>query len=145
MGLFGKLFGGRRPAPECTIHPDDFDLVSTADIEWWKKLSLQDCQALVQEDDIFRLGVLSQYTKVDGLSAEDAAKKVRRAYPFYYLTLEHRKNEKFSVGLDDARLPYVLKNRINRAVINQFIDPVRLDQASSMNALIRVLIRTGKI
>jgi len=145
MGLFGKFFGGRQPAPPCTIHPDDRDLVSPEDIEWWNKLSLQDCQALEQEDNLFRLAAFTKHMETDGLSAEEATKKVRRSFPVYYWKLEHRDDEKLPVGTDDAKLPYVLKDRINRAVMGRLIDKNAVMQASSMNALVRELIRSGRI
>ena len=145
MGLFGKLFGRRQPAPPFTIHPDDEDLVSPADIEWWNKLSLKDCQKLVQVDDVFRMGSFSQYREKDNLSAEDAAKKVRRSHLFYYLNIEHRANEKYPVGAEDAKLPYVLKDRVNRAVTSGLIDKNAFLEASSVNALVRALIRACRI
>jgi len=84
MGLFKKFFGGCQPAPPCAIHPDDRDLVSSEDIEWWNKLSFQDCQALEQEDNVFRLAAFTKFRETDGLSTEEAGKKVRLSFPFYY-------------------------------------------------------------
>lgn len=145
MGLFSKFFGGRQPAPPCAIHPDDRDLVSSEDIEWWNKLSFQDCQALEQEDNVFRLAAFTKFRETDGLSDEEAGKKVRLSFPFYYGKLEHRADEKFTLGTADAKLPYVLKDRINRAVMSRLIDKNAVMQASSMNALVREFIRSGRI
>ena len=88
MGLFSKLFGERQPSPPCAIHPDDRDLVSPEDIEWWNNLSFQDYQALEQEDNVFLLAAYKKSRESDGLSAEEAGKNVRLKFLFYYLRNE---------------------------------------------------------
>jgi hypothetical protein len=145
MGLFSKFFGERRPSPPCAIHPDDRDLVSPEDIEWWNNLSFQDYQALEQEDNVFLLSAYKKFRESDGLSAEEAGENVRLKFLFYYLNLEQRADEKFTLEAADARLPYVLKNRINRAVMRRLIDKSAIMQASSMNALVRDYIRSRRI
>ena len=145
MGLFSKFFGRHQPAPPCAIHPDDSDLVSSEDIEWYNTLSFQDCQALEREDTVFRMGALVKFTKTDGLSDEEALKKVRLTFPSYYLKLEHRADDEFAIDTADAKLPYCLKYRINRAVISRLIDKNAIMQSSSVNALVRELIRSGHI
>ena len=79
MGLLGKLFGTAKPAPPCEIHPDDRDLVRPADVEWWNSLSLDDCLLLEKEDNVFRFAAFQKFHVQDGLSVDDAGKKVREA------------------------------------------------------------------
>jgi len=145
MGLFNKLFGSREPAPPYAIHADDRALVKPGDIAWWNSLSLNDCQALEKEDNVFRLAAFQKFIETDRLPDAEAGKKVRLSFPTFYWRLEHRADEKFQLGADDAKLPYVLKDRINRAVMGRIVDKQAVERSSSFNALARQLIRSGRI
>ncbi len=145
MRLFSKLFGAKRPAPPCPIHPDELDLVRPEDVEWWSGLSFENYQAWEKEDNFFRYMAFKDFVETDGLSSAEAGKKVRHFFSMFYGNLEERAEEKFNLGAADARLPYVLKDRINRAVMSGIIDKQALEQASSFNALVRQLIRSGRI
>lgn len=145
MGLFSKIFGSKQPAPPCTIHPSDEFLVREEDVAWWNGLSLDDCKAFEQQDNITIVAALQKFMEEDGLSEEDAAKMVRRSFPFYYWALEQRDDEHFPLSASDAKLPYVLKDRVNRAIISGKVDRQVLSRSSSLNALIRDLIRSGKV
>lgn len=145
MGLFGKLFGTRQPAPECAIHDDDRDLVRPEDIDWWNSLSLADCEALEKEDNVFRLAAFQRFLASDGLSDGEPGKRVRVSFPTLYSRLEHRADEKFKLGADDAKLPLALKDRINRGVMGRVIDKEAVNRSSSFNALVRQLIRAGRL
>jgi len=145
MGLFRKLFGAKQPAPPCTIHPHDQDLVKPEDVAWWNELSFDDCQAIEKEDNVFRFAAFKKFIEIDGLSDAEAGKKVRLAFPIFYWKLEHRAEEKFNLAATDAKLPYVLKDRINRALMSRLIDKQAVEQASSFNALVRQLIRSGRV
>jgi hypothetical protein len=145
MRLFGSLFGYMRPTPACEIHTNDEVLVREEDVSWWNSLSRADCKALEQEDNELRLTALQKFMEEDGMTEEAAIRRVRRLFPIYYRTLEQRDEEHAPVAEADARLPYVLKDRVNQAVMNGTIDLVAADHASSMNALIRELINSGKM
>ncbi len=145
MGLLGKLFASTQPAPPCDVHPDDQDLVRTEDVDWWNGLSLDDCKSLEEEDNVFRFAAWKTFIERDGLSDLEAGKKVRLTFPTYYWKLAHRANEKFALGAPDAKLPFVLKDRVNRAVTARVIDKQAVERASSFNALIRQLIRAGRL
>jgi hypothetical protein len=145
MGLFGKLFGSKEPAPPCAIHPDDQSLVRREDQEWWNDLSLDDCKSLEQQDNVFRVAALQKFMRDDGLPEEEAAKKLRLQFPFYYSTIKLRAQEHFQLSAADAKLPYVLKDRVNRAMTSGKVDRAALGRASSMNALVRELIRSGRM
>jgi hypothetical protein len=138
--MFRKLFGRRLPPPPCVVHPDDQDLVNTEDTKWWDTLSLEDLQALEKEDNVFRMAAYTKHRESDGLSAEDAARKVRLAFPFYYGNLASRGDEKTAIMEDDAKLPYVIKNRVNQSIMSNVITKEAMAESSSMNALIRKLI-----
>ena len=145
MRLFGKTFGSKQPAPPCAIHAIDKTLVRDEDVAWWNGLSLDDCKVFEQQDNLTKVAAIQKFMEEDGLSEEEAAKKVRCNFTFYYWSLEERDDEHFPLSASDAKLPYVLKDRINRALMSRKIDSEALSRASSLNALVRDLIRSGTV
>jgi len=145
MGLLGKLFRAKPTAPPCAIHPEDRDLVRPEDVEWWKHLSLADCQALERKESAHRVAEFRKLTETHGFPSSAAGEQLRLAVPTYYRTLEHRVDEKFFVGAPDAKLPCVLQSRVERALKKRLIDDRAVARASSFNAAVRQLIRTGRI
>jgi len=145
MGLLGNLFRAKPPAPPCAIHPEDRDLVRPEDVEWWKHLSLADCQALERKESAHRVAEFRKLTETHGLPSSAAGEQLRLAFPTYYRTLEHRVDEKFFVGAPDAKLPCVLQSRVERALKKRLIDDRAVARASSFNAAVRQLIRAGRI
>lgn len=145
IGIFTKLFGSKRPAPPCEIHPEDQDLVRPEDHAWWNSLSQDDCNAFGMEDKAFRFAAWQKYVETDGLSDFDAGKKVQLGFPGYYVRPVERDSEKFALEGHDALLPIVLKERINRALVNGAIDKRAIQNASSFNALVRQMIRAGRM
>ena len=95
MGILGKIFGTRQPAPPFEIHPDDQDLVTPEDIIWWNTLTVNDVVQLVETDNVFRYAAWKKFMARDGLSNLDAGKKVRLHWPTYYTLLVYRADEKF--------------------------------------------------
>jgi len=147
MGLLKKLFGTRQPAPNLPIHPDDKELVTDYDIEWWESLTLDDCVAFEKQDQVAQFALYLKLTKEDGLSKDKASKHVRKNHIFYYGTLEQRADEPLGFIGEDAKLPYILKDRVNKAVMQYVLkmDKKKIESASSMNAIVRNLIRTGTV
>ena len=145
MGFLKRLFGTREPAPDLPVHPDDKDLISDYDRHWWKSLTLEDCKAFEQEDNDYKLALFMKLCEESGLSEEEATEHVKKSVIRYYGTLEQRDYDPFTG--DDARLPYILKDRVNIAVMKYIVtmDKNEVDSASSMNAIIRNLIRSGKV
>jgi hypothetical protein len=116
MGILGKLFGSKKPAPSYEIHPDDEGLVKSQDIDWLKTITMDDLKAIEQQDNIARMTLYTYCTETKGMSKEDALNEVKISFPIYYLTLTQRSDKPFTEG-EDAKLPYILKNRINNAII----------------------------
>ena len=147
MRFLKKLFGARKPAPIMPIHPDDKELVTKHDVKWWKSLSLDDCKNFEKLDSITQTALPMKLVEEDGLSDEEAARRVRKSNVFYYETLEQRNDEPLGFVGDDAKLPYILKDRVDKAVINQIreMDKNDIASASSMNSIVRDLIRTTKV
>lgn len=144
---YGKFSGPNKHAPPCAIHSSDKTLVRNEDVEWWNGLSVEDCKAFEQQDNITKMAALQEFMEEGRLSKEAAAKKVRTNFPFYYWSLEQRQQdeERFQLSTSDAKLPYILKDRINRATMSHKIDSDALNNASSFNALIRNLIRSDSV
>lgn len=107
-------------------------------------MSLHDLKSFFMLDNSLRLALFSKLRE-EGLPDAEAAKKVRLLCLHFYLTPEERSHENFQLGADDAKLPYVLKDRINRATLRRVIDKQAVEQSSSINALVRQLIRSGRI
>jgi hypothetical protein len=145
VGFLNKLFGPKTHAPACAIHPDDRDLVRADDIEWWNRLSLKDWHGFEREDSVSRRSTFEKLTATGHLPNAEAGERVRLALPTYYRTLDQREDEKFALAGADAKLPYVLKNRVSRAVRGRIIDQRAVEGASSFNALARQLIRSGRL
>ena len=129
-------------APEFEVHPEDEDLITGVDDNWCNRLTLSDLTALNHEDNGFRLA-LFQTRLEEGLSSTEAARRVRKDLVHYYLSLEGRAEDPNGFGGEDAKLPYALKGRVNDIVMRQLaaMDKKEVKAASSMNALIRSLIR----
>ena len=98
-----------------------------------------------EQDNATKVAAIIDGMENKGLSEEEAVRRVQKLFPRYYGNLEDR--EKGFVLIprpmdDDAGLPYVLKDRVNRSVTAGRIDANELQAASSFNALIRSLIRS---
>jgi hypothetical protein len=147
MGLLKKLFGSSQPAPNLPIHPNDKELVTNYDIQWWKSLTLDDCISFEKQDQVAQFALYLKLTKEDGLSEDEAVKRVRKIHVFYYGTLEQRADEPLGFIGEDAKLPYILKDRANKAVMKYVLkmDKDKIESASSMNAIVRNLIRIGTV
>ena len=144
MAFFKRFFGHSEPAPKLPVHPDDQNLVSVADNDWWRTLTLKDCQVMEEQDNATKVAALMDGMENKGLSEEEAVHRIQKLFPRYYGNLEDRDKDVDLTG-NDAGLPYVLKDRVNRAVAEGRIGANELQAASSFNALIRSLIRSGRI
>lgn len=142
MGFFKKIFGLCQPAPQLPIHPDDKKLVTEYDLEWWSSLTLDDCKSLERQDNVARLALYIKLREQDGLSEEEAARRVRKAHLFYYDSLEQREDEPLGFKGADAKLPYIVKDSANKAIIKfvRKMSKSEIEAASSMNAIIRKLL-----
>jgi hypothetical protein len=110
MALLRLLKRGE-PAPELQIHPEDQDLVTEADRRWWSTLTLKDCQLMEEQDNVSKVAALKHYIEEEDMPEEDAARRVRKSFAAYYAYLEERMDEPLGFGRDDAKLPYMLKDR----------------------------------
>ena len=147
MGLLKRLFSPSTPAPILPVHSDDEDLITEDDIRWWESLTLEDCKAMEEQDRVAQFSLFMKLIQEDGFSEEEAMRRVRKINLFYYGTLEQRENEPAGFKGDDAKLPYIVKDKANKAVVKfiRKMDKRKRESASSINAIVRNLIRAGKI
>ncbi|MBI4844013.1 MAG: hypothetical protein HY809_06795 [Nitrospirae bacterium] len=147
MGLLKWLFQSGTPAPKLQVHPDDEDLITEDDIQWWESLTLSDCKVMEEQDHVAQYALFMKLTNEDGLSEEEAIRRVRKTHLYYYGTLKQRENELLGFKGDDAKLPYIVKDKANKAVMKfvRKMDKGKRESASSMNAIVRNLIRAKKV
>ena len=145
MALFKKLFGRGEPAPALPIHREDQDLVSEADTAWWNTMTLKELAQIEKDDTASRLVIITYQMEDKGKPEEAAVRHAMRSLPWYYGELEERENKILNLASDDAGLPWILKERVVEAVLAGKIKKEDLEQSSSVNALVRRLMRAGSI
>jgi hypothetical protein len=119
--------------------------VKDEDIRWWWNMHDLERRMMLKIDDIFRLALFAKLVEEDGLTKEEAAKRVRKLFPIF----GDPDDTTHSSG-DDRPLPYELKDRINNYTMKRsMLDPERykkeIEESSSFNALIRKEIRKGNL
>ena len=145
MTLFGKLFQIGKAAPDLPVHPDDRDLISETDAGWWQGVTVRKLELFRREDAASRVVLINSQMKYGGMTKEAARRHSMRTLPWFYGSLEERGDESLGLAPEDAGLPWVLKNRVVEAIMVGDIKKGDLRKSSSMNALIRRLVREGRI
>jgi hypothetical protein len=119
------------------------DGVTDEDIRWWWNMHDLERQMLVVQDDASRT-VVSVYWMDQGLPVEEAVAKAQQALVTY-----GDPEEPSAARGDDRPLPYELKDRINRFMLQGSGNPSELKRRirsfSSMNAFIRAEMRVGRL
>ena len=145
MTFLRELFGRGRPVPFLPVHPTDEALVGDADVAWWSSVTLWELKKYEREDAASRVVLIRSYMKYCRATKEAAAGKAMRSLPTFYGTLEQREAGLLDLAPDDAPLPWILRKRVDDAIVMGEVRKAELSRSSSMNALIRRLIRDGKI
>ena len=145
MELLGKLFGRGQPVPLLPVHPDDEALVSDADVAWWRSVTLWELKKRERDDAASRTVLVRSYMKYARDTKEGAVGRAMRSLPTFYGTLEQRQAGLSDLAPDDAPLPWILRKRVDDAIVMGEIRQADQSRSSSMNALIRRLIRDGKM
>jgi|LWDU01.1.fsa_nt_gi hypothetical protein len=125
------------------VHSEDLDLISHKDVKWGKSFTMKKLQKIDDQDNTARFALLNHF-KSEGMNDEDAALKVRKRSFYFYGKIEDREDQ-FGLTGDDSRLPFILKSTANRLMIWKIrkMDKAERESVSSMNALVRELIRSG--
>jgi len=135
-----------KPAPDLPIHPEDQDfLVDDADIAWWNSMTLEVLAKLEREDFATRTASIKYQIEKIGETEEAAVRHTMRSLPWYYGRPGERESQILGLTSEDAGLPWILKGRVIEAAETGKITKKDCEQSSSINALIRRLIRVGSI
>jgi hypothetical protein len=115
------------------------------DIRWWWNMHDLERRMIVAFDSIIKMWAYKVYTETDGLSEKDAIEKLNRHFPIW-----GDPDDITHFTEDDRPLPFELKDRVNLFVEKRrTTDPEGFNKAmessSSLNALIRKLIKRGQI
>lgn len=116
--------------------------IRNEDIRWlWNMDHLE--RGVLGEWDKYNIAVMySKFIEEDGLSKEDALKKMKKARPIYGTGSPEEKNKDM--------LPFELKNRVNNYTVKRgMIDPEQLkkemNEADTCNDFMRQEIKKGNI
>jgi hypothetical protein len=145
VALLRKLFGRGQPVPLLPVDPADEVLVSDADLSWWSSVTLWELKKFERDDAASREVLIRSHIKYGRATKEAAVSAAMRSLPTFYGTLEQRERGLSHLAPDDAPLPWILRKRIDDAIVMGEIRKTDLSRSSSMNALVRRLIRDGKI
>ena len=145
MALLNLIFGRGKLAPSVAVHPEDADLVGDEDTAWWRTLPLRKFKQFQKEVTASRVTLISYQMKYGAIPQEVAARNALRSLPRFYGTLEERAVGASDLASEDLPLPWALKKRVDDAILIGEVRKSDLAKSSSMNALIRRLIREGRI
>ena len=118
--------------------------VKDEDMRWWWNMHDLERRMMLKIDDISRMALFIK-EREQGRTDEKAAAKVRKYFPMY----GNPDDATHSSG-DDRPLPYELKDRVNTWIQRQQVthpDAIkkRIEESSSLNALVRAEIRDGRL
>ncbi len=106
-------------------------------------MTLKKLATMEKQDNASQVAIImDQMDKA--VSEENAVRHTMRSLPWYYGKLEDRENKVLNLTSDDAGLPWILKARVIDAGTAGKISKQDLEQSSSINALIRRLIRASE-
>lgn len=140
-----RIFDRWRRAGPCEVHPDDAALVQPEDLAWWRKLSLAEAREYERNDNMRNLISYRALCEDQGMAPDEAMQRIAISSPRYYLTLDRRAAKSVLVRAEDARIPYVLRYRVDDGIIAGVFPRDAIFGAGSFNALIRQLIRNRQL
>lgn len=115
------------------------------DIRWWWNMHDLERRMMLMHDDVTKLAGFRKYTEEDSTNSDEAAKRIRKYFPVY----GDPDDATHTTG-EDRPLPFELKDRINiyfekRSQRDSAKLKQEIEEASSLNALIRKEIKKGNI
>jgi hypothetical protein len=124
------------------IHENDRWMVRDKDLRSISKLSLPKIEQLMRQDDTFRMTHFMMYLD-DGMTSDEAAKAVRRAFPTYYLDPDTRSFDGMESD-DDAHLPFAMKKRLGPLKLVKVKKNIS-GSHGSFNACVRDMVKKNKL
>lgn len=119
--------------------------VKDEDIRWWWNMHDIERRLIKRVDNVFRYGTYTVKTAAEGQTQRSPADALRKAFPTY-----GDPSDTTHTSGDDRPLPWELKERVNTWIQREMArDPdalkKRVEESSTMNALIRAAIRDGEL
>ena len=108
-------------------------------------MTLEVLAKLEREDFATRTASIKYQIEKIGETEEAAVRHTMRSLPWYYGRPGERESQILGLTSEDAGLPWILKGRVIEAAETGKITKKDCEQSSSINALIRRLIRVGSI
>ncbi len=119
--------------------------VTDKDIKWWWNMHDLERRIMLKVDDIHRLALFEKLREKEGLSVEEAARRIGKSFPVF-----GDPDDTTRTTGEDRPLPYELKDRINIYIEKRSqVDPEQfkkeIEGSSSVNSFIRKEISKGNI
>ena len=119
--------------------------VTDKDIKWWWNTHDLERRIMLKVDDIHRLALFEKLREKEGLSVEEAARRIGKSFPVF-----GDPDDTTRTTGEDRPLPYELKDRINIYIEKRSqVDPEQfkkeIEGSSSVNSFIRKEISKGNI
>jgi hypothetical protein len=135
----------RKRVPACEVHSNDRDLVKAEDVAWWNSLSALDWQKICKHMSGANGRAIASCRNTEGLTVWEANIVVQKTMCQFYGWIAERPSNMELGGDVDARLPYAVWKRVNESLGSGPLSAEILKGASSANAYVRQLIRSGEI
>jgi hypothetical protein len=119
--------------------------VRDKDIRWWWNMHDFKRRMMLKIDDMSRLALFMKLREEDGLSVDEATRRVRKHHPMF-----GDSDDTTHATEEDRPLPAELKDRINiciqeRSKANPEKFKKELEESTTFNALVRKKIKEGNI
>lgn len=115
--------------------------VKDEDVKWWWNIHDLERRMMLKVDEMNRIAMFTKHRE-EGLSDDEAAKRVKKYHPMY--------GELDGKGGNDSPLPFELKDRVNIYIQKRMSSNAEkykkdIETSSSLNAFIRKEIKKGNI
>jgi hypothetical protein len=140
---FGDILLERERTDEkvrVTFAPKRAEGVTDEDIALWWNMHDLERRMICKVDEMNRILLFEKLVKVDGLPETEAARMVAKRYPIY------GDPDHLVLGTEDDRpLPFELKWRVNRYILERTKINEEVEASTSLNALLRQAIRRREL
>lgn len=142
MGFLSKLFRQTIEQPH-PVHHEDAGIIDDDDRRWFCSLTKKDIAALTKVDDVHRLAAFIKFREEEGLSEKAAARRCWKYFPYFYLDPAERGRNSLGLAGPNVKLPFLIKDKVNRLAIAGKITEDMRESQQTMNAAIRQLLQRG--
>jgi hypothetical protein len=118
------------------VHAEDAELILDEDHAWFGRLGEKGIATLTQQDNVFRYAAFLKHTE-EGLSAEDASRRVWKFLPYHYFHPSERGRNPLGLAGANAELP----NRVSTLAASGRITKDLAERHETMNAIVRYVLQ----